>query len=141
MTQPRAWLRWSRRCGALAALLALSGCVERIMKITTDPPGARVILNDEEVGRSPVKTSFLWYGDYEIILRKEGYETMRTNYRVDPPWYQIPPLDLVSETLVIGTIRDEHTLPTYTLQPTSAPAVEAVVGRAVQLREQALFQK
>ena len=72
---------------AVGLLVSLgSGCVERTMKIQTDPPGALVVVNDEEVGLSPVKFSFLWYGDYEIILRRVGYETLRTHYRVEAPW-------------------------------------------------------
>ncbi len=36
-------------------LVALGGCVERVMKIETDPQGALITVNDEEVGVSPVK--------------------------------------------------------------------------------------
>src|SRR5205809_7433298 len=94
---------------ALLAIAAwLPGCVERTMKITTNPPGARVFLNDEEIGVSPVKTAFLWYGDYDIVIRKAGYKTLRTNYRIDPPWHQIPPIDLFTECFLPGTIKDEH---------------------------------
>lgn len=60
---------------ALAASLASGGCVERVMKISTTPTGARVFINDEEVGLSPVKVSFVWYGDYDIVIRKQGLPT------------------------------------------------------------------
>lgn len=133
--------RFSSAVGVLLCGVAmLTGCVERILTIRTDPPGARVILNDEEVGVSPAKVSFTWYGDYEIILRKAGYETYKTNYRVAPPWYQIPPIDLVSEVLVPGTIRDEHRLPVYTLTPAETPPVSELVGRAEEMRGRALFE-
>jgi len=121
-------------------LAALSGCVERIAKIQTEPPGALVIVNDEEVGVSPVKYHFLWYGDYDIILRKPGYQTLKTNYRLNPPWYQLPPIDLVAETMIPVMIRDEHVLPTFTLEPAEQPSVEEVVQRASELRERALFE-
>jgi hypothetical protein len=121
-------------------MCALVGCVERIAKIETRPPGALVIVNDEEVGVSPVKFAFTWYGDYDVILRKPGYETLKTHYRVDAPWYQWPPLDVVSETLIPVMIRDEHTLPPFELQPTQTPTVEEVVQRATELRDQALFE-
>jgi hypothetical protein len=127
---------------ALAALLLTlaGGCVERILKIQTDPPGALVTVNDEEVGVSPVQVSFLWYGDYELIFRKRGYETLKTSYRIHPPWYQWPPLDLIVETLIPFTIRDEHELPIFALRPAAEPPVEEVVQRAVELRDRAVFE-
>ena len=125
---------------AAGVLLLLGGCVERTMKITTRPPGAVVIVNDEEVGLSPVRFSFLWYGDYEIILRMPGYETLKTHYRTKPPWYQWPPFDLVAETMIASTIHDEHVLPTFELEPAELPAIAEVVERAVELRDRALFE-
>ncbi len=125
---------------AVSGLAVLSGCVERTIRITSDPPGARVFLNDEEVGTTPVRTTFLWYGDYDIILRKDGYQTVKTHARIDPPWYQIPPLDFVSECLVIGTIHDDHELPTIRLEPAEDVLVEEVVERAVELRARTLEQ-
>ena len=126
---------------ALAPALTLaSGCVERTMKIRTDPPGALIIVNDEEVGVSPVRFSFLWYGDYDILLRKAGYQTLKTHYRVEAPWYQWPPFDLVAETLVPVMIRDEHELPTFVLEPAQTPTVAEVTERAVELRKRALSE-
>lgn len=121
-------------------LVALGGCVERVMKIETDPQGALITVNDEEVGVSPVKFSFLWYGDYDIIARKTGYGTLKTHYRVNPPWYQYPPIDLVAETLLPVTIRDEHVVPVLKLEPAEAPTVEEVIRRAGELRRQALSE-
>ncbi|WP_320046873.1 PEGA domain-containing protein [uncultured Ilyobacter sp.] len=131
-----------RRYGILiaaAALFVAGGCVERTMKITSDPQGARVFVNDEEVGVTPVKFSFLWYGDYDIILRKDGYQTLKTHHRVDAPWYQYPPFDLVSECLVATTIHDDHELPTYTLTADDPPAGTDLVDRALDLRSRAYF--
>jgi hypothetical protein len=124
----------------LAVLLAVGGCVERIMKIDSDPQGARVFVNDREVGVTPAKFSFLWYGDYDIILRREGFQTLKTSYRIDAPWYQYPPFDLITECLVATTIRDEHVLPTYKLEPAPTPEIPRVVERAVQTRDQALAE-
>ena len=124
-----------------AALLAATGCVERNLRIDSDPQGARVSVNDREVGVTPVKLSFLWYGDYDIILRRAGFKTLKTHYRVDAPWYQYPPIDLVAECLIPATIRDEHVLPTYQLEPAGVPPIDEVVQRAVQTREQALSEE
>lgn len=137
-----------KRTARTAALLlvagtgwgAVVGCVERTVRIETDPPGALVTVNDEEVGVSPVKFSFLWYGDYDLIIRKPGYQTLKTNYRIDPPWYQWPPFDLVAETMIPGTIRDERVPPPFKLEPAGKASVADVVEHAVELRERALYQ-
>ncbi|MBU0638247.1 MAG: PEGA domain-containing protein [Planctomycetes bacterium] len=126
--------------GLLTLLLASGGCVERTMKIETDPPGALVVINDEEVGVSPVRFSFLWYGDYDIILRKPGYETLKTHHRLAPPWYQLPPFDLVAETMVLGTIHDDRVLPVFNLKQAPSPPLDEVVRRAVELRGRALYE-
>jgi hypothetical protein len=99
-----------------------------------------ITVNDEEVGVSPVKFSFLWYGDYDIIARKGGYKTLKTHYRVNAPWYQYPPIDLVAETLLPITIRDEHVVPMLKLEAAEAPTVEEVIRRAGELRRQALSE-
>lgn len=122
-------------CTALA-----TGCVERTMKITTDPAGARVFLNDEEVGLTPLRTSFVWYGDYDIVIRKAGYRTLKTNYRIAAPWYQIPPIDLITECFLPGTIRDEHELPLYTLEAEAVEPAADLVERAVEMRDRTLYQ-
>lgn len=124
---------------AAAAALAAGGCVERIMKITTTPEGARVFVNDEEVGLSPVKFSFLWYGDYDIVIRKQGYETLKTHYRVEAPWYQYPVIDFVAETMVARMITDAHTLPDFALTPARIPPSSELVGRAAEMRDRTTF--
>ncbi|MBI5863688.1 MAG: PEGA domain-containing protein [Planctomycetes bacterium] len=133
--------RWFH-CGLaiLVTTVALSGCVERTLKITTNPPGARVFVNDEEVGTSPARVAFTWYGDYDIILRKSGYETLKTHYRVSPPWFQVPGVDFFTEVLAPGTLHDDHVLPTYELQPVGATNTSDLVGRAVEMQERATFE-
>lgn len=128
-------------CAALlcAAGFWIAGCVERIARIDTHPQGAVVVVNDEEVGISPAKFSFLWYGDYDIIIRKAGYATLKTHHRIEPPWWQIPPFDIVAETLVPGMIRDKQTFPTFELTPTTQPTVQELITRSEQLRERAVF--
>ncbi|GMU84528.1 MAG: hypothetical protein AMXMBFR47_43970 [Planctomycetota bacterium] len=124
---------------ALAASLASGGCVERVMKISTTPTGARVFINDEEVGLSPVKVSFVWYGDYDIVIRKQGYETLKTHSRLEAPWYQYPVVDLVAETMIPTMIRDEHVLPDFVLTPAEIPPSAELVGRATEMRDRTTF--
>jgi hypothetical protein len=114
----------------LVAATLMPGCVERTVKIDTRPTGATVILNDEEVGVSPAKVSFTWYGDYDLILRKSGYETVKTHFRLDPPWWQVPPFDLVTEVFILDTLRDDRELPPYELTARATPSIEELVERA-----------
>ncbi len=115
----------------------VSGCVRRTMTISTDPPQARVFLNDQEIGRSEVSTDFLWYGDYDVVIRKEGYQTLQTNWKIDPPWYQWMPFDFFTEVLWPGWIHDTHSQH-YVLAPATTPSEEEVIKRAEETRDQAL---
>ena len=78
--------------GLITAII-FSGCVERELTINTQPQGALVILNDEETGTSPVTVSFEWYGDYDVRISKEGYETLKTHHNLEAPWYDNFPFD------------------------------------------------
>ena len=122
------------------ACLAVGGCVERTARIETEPSGALVTINDEEVGVSPAKFSFLWYGDYDIILRKPGYKTRKTNQRITAPWYEWPPIDVVAELMIPTTIRDVHVLPTFALETAEEPNIADLVERATELRDEALYK-
>lgn len=128
-------------CGVVLLIglgaLALCGCVRRTLVITTEPPNARVFLNDQEIGRSAVSTDFLWYGDYDVVIRKEGYETLATDWHVDPPWYQVIPIDFFAEVLWPGQLHDIHTHH-FQLEPAVVPDTEKLIGRAEELRERAL---
>jgi hypothetical protein len=73
-------------------------------------------------------------------LRKRGYETVKTHHRLNAPWYQVPPVDLVAETMIIGTIHDDRVLPTFVLNPAESPPVDAIIERAVELQGRALFE-
>lgn len=128
----------SRALFPLVLGVLFSGCIERTLSIKTEPEGASVYLNDEEVGKSPVKVPFTWYGDYDIILRKPGYETLKTNYKVDAPWYQLPLFDLFTECLIPFTIHDDRELPVFALDKQTYPDKEELIQHAEDLRQQAL---
>src|SRR5436190_9742910 len=82
----------------LIMLVTAGGCgVEREMTIESDPPGALVYLNDTEVGRTPLKKDFTWYGKYDVVLRKDGYEPLQAKTDVNAPWWQWVPFDFFAE--------------------------------------------
>ena len=113
------------------------GCVRRTVTITTEPSNALVLLNDQEVGRSAVSTDFLWYGDYDVVIRKEGYKTLATNWKIDPPWYQYIPLDFFAEVLWPGWIHDQRSRH-FALEPAETPTADELLERASEVRERAL---
>lgn len=117
-------------------LLALiwAGCVHRTMTIRSEPPGATVYLNNEEKGRTPQTIPFIWYGDYKIVLRKDGYQTLRIIQPIKPPWYEAFPLDIFSELLLPVCLEDQHFLH-YELKETEPVDKDALLRRADELRE------
>ncbi len=123
---------------AIITILAVStGCVRRTLTITTDPPNALVFLNDLEAGRSTVTSDFLWYGDYSVVIRNEGYQTLDTHWDIAPPWYQIIPLDFVAEVLWPGHLHDQHQRH-FVLEPAVTPTTDELLSRALETRDRAL---
>jgi PEGA domain len=122
---------------AVLVLLLVGGCVRRTLTIETEPQGAIVVLNDQEIGTSPASIDFTWYGDYDVVLRKPGFQTLHTHTVVRTPWYQMPPIDFFFDVLWPGRIHD-HRRAAFTLEPWVAPDPEEVVKRANELRKRAL---
>jgi hypothetical protein len=123
----------------LVLLLAAAGCVERRMTIVSDPPGAAVIVNGKDIGAAPVDVPsklFTYYGDYDIVLLRDGYDPALIRQSVSPPWYQYFPLDFVSENLIPWTIRDRRVF-TYRLQPAAIVPAGDLLERARMQRERA----
>jgi hypothetical protein len=83
----------------LPAALVLPGCLERTIRITSEPPGAVVWLNDTELGRTPVETDFTFYGVYDVRLHLEGYEPLTTSREAKAPIYEYPGIDLIAEAV------------------------------------------
>jgi PEGA domain-containing protein len=117
------------------ALAALTGCgVQRTLQIDSDPPGALVYLNGDEVGRTPMRKNFLWYGTYDVELRKEGYQTLVKPTKVWAPWWQWPPVDFLAE-LVPLPLEDKHAVQ-YRLKPMGIRQIDPdeILKRAVSTR-------
>jgi hypothetical protein len=56
-----------------------------------------VTINNVEVGRTPLQKDFTFYGTWDVQVRKEGYQTLRTQSPVIAPLWQWPPFDLLAE--------------------------------------------
>ena len=105
------------------------------MTVRTNPPGAVVSVDNQVIGTTPAATSFVYYGTREFRIEKDGYRTETIRKRFNPPWYQLPGLDFVSETLWPGEIRDERIVDVELVPKTLEPA-DNVVERADSLRSQ-----
>jgi hypothetical protein len=129
-----------RRLAAAITLIclaaSLAGCVEREMKITSEPSGALVEVSGVQVGRTPLTLPFTWYGDYEILLRYDGYQTLKTHANLVPPIYEVPPLDLLS-AMAPWTYEDTRYLH-FELEKRSVVPEEELIRRADELREENL---
>ncbi len=122
----------------LCGLVLAPGCIERTITIKTEPEEATVFLNDQEVGRSPVKVPFTWYGDYDIIIRKKGYQTIQTHHNLRAPWYELPGIDIVTECLIPFTVHDDRLLDTFVMAPQELPDPDTLLEAAAAMRQQAL---
>ena len=122
--------RWIATLAVAAA--ALGGCVEREMKITSEPAGALVYVSDREVGRTPLSLPFTWYGDYDVLIRMDGYKTLRANANITPPWYEVPPLDLFSH-MAPWTYRDQRFLH-YKLEKQEELTDEQLIKQAEEMK-------
>lgn len=79
-----------------------TGCVQRTISITSEPSGALVYLNDEEVGRTPVVVPFTFYGVYDVRMEADGYHPLWTRQKAKAPWWETPGIDLLAEMVPRG---------------------------------------
>lgn len=124
-----------KRCLPWLALLFLGGCVERLVAVRTEPPGAAVYLDDEKVGETPCEVEYVWYGERELVVELQGHRSVRETLALRPPWWQFFPLDFITDVLVPFTITDRVEVE-YTLQRerASEEEVESILERADELR-------
>lgn len=121
---------------ALAGALLSTGCLERTIEVSTSPPGAEVYVNDAYIGRTPTTTGFEFYGQYDVRIRKDGYEPISTNRNASMPLWELPPIDLAASAVPI-TLPNEQRWD-FEMQPSpdmNAPAErESIIERARALR-------
>jgi hypothetical protein len=132
-----AWLRIGFVSLLSLCAFCASGCVEREILIRSDPADARVLLDGEGMGRTPIGIPFVHYGTREVTLKKPGYKTVTTFEKIRAPWYEVFPIDFFAEVLWPGTLRDEHIF-AYTLEPEKGPVdSDKLLERARSARKEA----
>ena len=104
----RRWLAASRNLVLAAIGIGASGCVERLLQVRSDPPGAEVYVNGEFVGTTPHDQPFTFYGTYSIALRSPNHRAVHQLEPIYWPWWEQFPLDFVTENLIPFTLRDRR---------------------------------
>ncbi len=75
----------------------MSGCVRRTIAISSSPADALVFVNDREIGRTPCEVSFTYYGEYDVRLKLDGYESVAGSGTASAPFWDFIGADLVAE--------------------------------------------
>src|SRR3954466_8248566 len=121
----------------LTAALPAHAIVRRRLNVNSNPQGALVYVDNQQIGITPCSVDFTYYGTREIRLIKAGFETLTVNQPIPAPWYQYTPIDFVAENLVTTKIRDNRTV-NYNLAPQLIVPTNELIDRANQLRQDTL---
>jgi hypothetical protein len=116
------------------SMFGLCGCVQRRFLIRSEPEGAFVSIDRQGIGYTPVSVPFNYYGTREFQLEKDGYQTIRVQERIRPPWYEKFPISFVTENFWPRELRDERLLD-FTLEPKLMVDQRLLFERANDLRE------
>lgn len=129
----RSVLAWCGLCTALSG-----GCLERMVRVTSEPAGALVTINGVEAGRTPLETSFVHYGVYDVQVRREGFAAASGPAVFRAPVWEVPPVDFLA-TVTPVRLRTQREL-RYVLVETPAWSEAeraAVLERARELQARA----
>ncbi|MBI9017301.1 MAG: PEGA domain-containing protein [Phycisphaerae bacterium] len=122
----------------IAVIIISTGCkpnrYQRYITIKSNPSGAVVWLNDQEIGTTPVTTPFTWYGDYDVILRKDGYQSLHTNQKTKRPFTQWVGMDFFFEVIWPFSITDQQNF-SFTLEPLANQNDEMLIEKAKKLQQ------
>lgn len=114
-------------------LLFATGCVERRFVVQTNPPGAVVFLNGQELSPAPADGTFTYYGTYHFTLVHDGFETTHIEQRIEPPWWAYPPFDFIVEHVWPFEVEDVRRFE-YTLNPKPQPNAAELLREGEALR-------
>jgi len=78
----------------------------------------------------------VYYGTRQFEIIKDGYRTEKFLRKINPPWYQWPVLDFVSETIYPFEKRDERIIDVE-LSPDIVVPTDALIRSGEELRAQA----
>lgn len=119
--------------GLLLAVAVNAGCVERRFLVQSDPPGAKLLVNGQEVGPTPADVYYTYYGKYHFTLIKDGYETLQVDQNIPAPWYEWFGIDFFSEAVYPFKVRDVRRFD-YALPSLQTVRPEDLMNRAESMR-------
>lgn len=123
---------------AVLVPLLSAGCVDRLLEIRSDPPGADLFIDGERVGVTPHVHKYVWYGTREVTLVMPGYRSERRMVALNAPWWQIFPFDLVTDVLVPVTLTDKLDVHiALRKEAHEAGALDETLERATEARRKA----
>jgi len=104
-----------------------------------------LLLNDREVGRTPISVPIEWDGDYDVRLRydkdvgtpdkpKIVRYYLHTHRQTVTPWFDIIPLDLAAELLPVE-FKDEQVW-AFLIPEVQEPTDKELIERARALKAQ-----
>ena len=96
-----------------------------------------LFVDNQQIGTTPCSFDFIYYGTREIRLVKPGFETLTVNQPIPTPWYQVPPIDFVSENLIPTNLIDHRSI-AFNMQPQVIVPTDQLLDRANQLRQDTL---
>lgn len=114
-------------------LVSLSGCVQRRFIIRSQPEGAFVSIDRQQIGLTPLSVPWTYNGTREIQLEKDGYKTIKVQQRFSPNWYETFPASFVTENFWFREIRDER-LMEFQMEPKTQVQGNLLLDRANDLR-------
>lgn len=120
----------------IAVTLGFAGCVERTISITSNPQGALVYLNDEEVGRTPLAISHRFYGVYSVRLELDDHKPLWTKQEAKAPWWEFPGPDLVAEAIPGLAVRQQWHFDLDLLEDLDPSAIEKRAQQLSQMLEE-----
>ncbi|MFP6767826.1 MAG: PEGA domain-containing protein [Planctomycetaceae bacterium] len=115
---------------------ATTGCVHRRLTIRSQPAGAQVFVDGKDAGYTPTAVDFTYYATREVRLVKPGFETQTQTIRLPEPWYQVPPLDFLSDNLMPIQVTNRNEFQ-FSLQPQVVVPRGELLERANTLRTEA----
>ena len=110
--------------------------MRRRLTVRSIPAGATVYVDEQPVGQTPCSTPFTYYGTRKIQLVKDNFETLTVKQTFNPPWYELPVLEFISENLIPYEFRDERVVD-FQMIPQVIVPTERLLENGQQLRDSA----
>jgi hypothetical protein len=104
---------------AFGVTLSNTGCVRRMLHVSSYPTGAQLYVNNVYRGRTPVQVTYNWNWYYDLRLEAPGHETFEIREKLSAPPRHWLGLDLVAELMPWGSRED--TVREYQLRPLQQP--------------------